>query len=237
MISIRREPPTVERAPSLETENRDMPKSYKLISATPSPYARKVRIALAEKGIPFELITEVPWDRTTSTPNYNPLEKLPVLIPEHGPPVYESSFILQYLELKHPEPRLLPDDVDDLLAARRLEVVCDGICDALVLSFFELRRRPEHQSPEWIARQRRKVDGGMKEMERLVGGREWAVGERFGLGDIAVGTVAGYIDVRFPEISWRELCPGLVAHVDRLGKRPSFRETEPSPQVISDPVV
>jgi hypothetical protein len=32
------------------------------------PYARKVRIVLAEKGIPFELITEVPWDSTTSTP-------------------------------------------------------------------------------------------------------------------------------------------------------------------------
>ena len=33
-----------------------------LISATPSPYARKVRIALAEKNIPFDLITEVPWN-------------------------------------------------------------------------------------------------------------------------------------------------------------------------------
>ena len=32
----------------------------KLLSATPSPYARKVRITLAEKGIPFELLTEVP---------------------------------------------------------------------------------------------------------------------------------------------------------------------------------
>src|SRR3712207_9552563 len=29
---------------------------YRLISAAPSPYARKVRIALAEKAIPFELI-------------------------------------------------------------------------------------------------------------------------------------------------------------------------------------
>ena len=40
----------------------------KLISATPSPYARKVRIVLAEKGIPFELITEVPWDSTAVQP-------------------------------------------------------------------------------------------------------------------------------------------------------------------------
>ena len=32
-----------------------------LLSATPSPYARKNRIALIEKGIPFELQTEIPW--------------------------------------------------------------------------------------------------------------------------------------------------------------------------------
>ena len=112
----------------------------RLISATPSPYARKVRIALAEKGLPFELITEVPWDRTTSTPKYNPLEKLPVLILEDGSSVYESSFILQYLELKYPQPPLLPGNVDGVIAARRLEVLCDGICDAVVLSFFEKMR-------------------------------------------------------------------------------------------------
>jgi glutathione S-transferase len=210
---------------------------YKLISATPSPYARKVRIALAEKGIPFELVTEVPWNSTTSTPKYNPLEKLPVLIREDGYSVYESRFILEYLEVKHPTPRLLPDTADDILKARRLEVLCDGICDALVLTFFERRRQPEHQSREWIARQRRKVDGGLREMERLLSGREWAVGNRFGLGDIAVGTVAGYINVRFPEIPWRELHPGLAAHSDRLEERPSFRNSVPAPQVITDPVV
>ena len=71
---------------------------YRLISATPSPYARKVRIALAEKGIVFELITEVPWDSTTQTPRHNPLEKLPVLLLEGGGSVYESSYILEYLE-------------------------------------------------------------------------------------------------------------------------------------------
>jgi glutathione S-transferase len=210
---------------------------YKLISATPSPYARKVRIALAEKDVPFELITEVPWNSTTSTPKYNPLEKLPVLICDDGSSVYESRFILEYIELKHPEPRLLPDDVDEILDARRLEVLCDGICDALVLTFFERRRQPEHQSREWMARQRRKIDGGLREMERMVAGRDFAVGDRFGLGDIAVGTVVGYIDVRFPEIDWRSLYPGLAAHSDRLEQRPSFRDTRPSPQVITDPVV
>lgn len=40
----------------------------RLISATPSPYARKVRIALHENGTPFEFVTEAPWNRDASAP-------------------------------------------------------------------------------------------------------------------------------------------------------------------------
>lgn len=209
---------------------------FKLISATPSPYARKVRIALAEKQLPFELLTEVPWDSSTSTPKYNPLEKLPVLLLEDGSSVYESSFILQYLELKYPERPLLPKNADDILAARKLEVLCDGVCDALVLTFFE-RMRGNAASPEWISRQRRKIDGGLKEIARLVGDREWAVGECFGLGDIAAGVVAGYISLRFPEIQWREQYPGLARLSERLESRPSFKNSVPYAQTIADKIV
>ncbi len=207
-----------------------------LISATPSPYARKVRIALAEKGIAFELLTEVPWNDTTSTPKFNPLEKLPVLILEDGSSVYESNYILQYLELKYPTPPMLPADVDGILAARKLEVLCDGVCDALVLTFFE-RMRGDGASTEWTARQRRKIDGGVKEMARLVGKSDWAVGDRFGLGDIAAGTVVGYMTVRFPELPWRTQYPNLAALSDRLEQRPSFKNSVPSAQKITDKIV
>lgn len=209
---------------------------FKLISATPSPYARKVRIALAEKGIPFELATEVPWDSGTQTPKYNPLEKLPVLITEQDEGIYESSYILQWLELKYPEPPLLPRDVDGILSARKLEVLCDGVCDAVVLTFFE-RLRKETQSPEWLARQRRKIEGGVREMARLVGDRRYAVGGAFTLGDIAVGTALGYLRVRFAEFDWMSLYPQLDAYALRLDERPSFANSVPYPQTIRDKVV
>ena len=209
---------------------------YRLISATPSPYARKVRIALAEKGIPFELVTEVPWDSTTTTPKYNPLEKLPVLIADDGTSVYESRFILEYLELKHPTPAMLPRDVDGIIAAKRLEVLCDGICDALILMFFE-KQRTAGQSAEWTARQRRKVDGGLKEMARLVSDREYTVGDRFGLGDIAVATVTGYIGVRWPDLGLRTMYPNLAAFSDQMEQRPSLQASRPFAQIIKDKII
>jgi len=208
-----------------------------LISATPSPYARKVRIALAEKGIPFELVTEVPWNSTTATPQHNPLEKLPVLIFEDGSSVYESRYILEVIEAKWPEPALVPAEIWSRLAARKVEVIADGVCDASVLLFWERHRPADQQSAEWIARQRRKVDGGLRTLAETAGDRDWVVGDRFGLADIATGTVLRYLDVRFPEHPWRSQYPNLVALSARLEARPSFAGTVPVPQVISDKVV
>ncbi len=210
---------------------------YKLISATPSPYARKVRIALIEKGIPFELITEVPWDRTTQTPKYNPLEKLPILITDDGRSVYESRYILEWLEAKHPTPPMLPDDIDGKLSARHMEVLADGVCDAFVLSFFERMRPPEQQSREWMDRQRRKMDGGLAAIANLIGERDFAVGDRFGLADIAAATVVGYLAVRDRAYDWQGRHPTLARYSARMEQRPSLAATRPVPQTISDKVV
>ena len=128
---------------------------YRLISATPSPYARKVRIQLAEKAIAFELITEVPWNADTRTPQFNPLEKLPILICDDGTSVYESRFINEWIEFKHPDPPLVPRDLDGILAVKRFEILADGVCDALVLLFLEKSRTAEKRSLEWTARQQR----------------------------------------------------------------------------------
>lgn len=210
----------------------------KLISATPSPYARKVRIALAEKGIPFELVTEVPWNADATTPDHNPLGKLPVLILDSGETVYESDYILEWLEHHYPEPSMLPDDPLERLAARRLEVLADGVCDAFVLWIFETFRDEGKQSQPWMERQLRKIRGGLAEIDRLVpANAEWCVGDRFGLADIAVGTVVDYLRVRCPSIEFGAEHPDLVSRLARLSERPSFRDTVPVPQQIEGSVV
>jgi glutathione S-transferase len=209
----------------------------KLLSATPSPYARKVRIALAEKGLRYELVTEVPWDADASAPLYNPLGKIPVLIPDDGEPVFESSFILEWLEAKHPAPPLVPADADGRLAARRLEVIADGVCDATVLTLFE-RMRGDGCSAPWLARQRRKIEDGTAALARAVApGARFALGDSFGLADIAIGSALGYRDVRLPDFGWKASHPALSDWFARLSERPSFAATVPRPQGFKDPVV
>lgn len=209
----------------------------KLLSATPSPYARKVRITLAEKGLPFELLTEVPWNADTATPRHNPLEKVPVLILDDGTTYYESRFILEYLEIKHPDPPMFPKDPDEFLAAKRLEVLMDGICDAAVLVIFERQRAEELRSAPWEERQMRKIEGGFKEVDCLVPEEGFCVGNRFGLGDIAVVSLLDYIALRLPDIRWQDAHPNLVAFQKRMADRPSIRDTVPHVQQIDQAVV
>ena len=209
---------------------------YNLISATPSPYARKVRIQLAEKGIPFELITEVPWNSDTQTPLYNPLEKLPVLICPDGSSVFESRYINEWIEYKHPATPLFPTDVDGILAVKRFEVIVDGACDALVQMFFEIARDPDKQSQPWFNRQQRKVDGALRYLSTTIGEKEFCHDDAFTLADIASGTLLRYLSVRWPAKPWRETYPNLAIYSDRLELRPSFKNSVPVPQIIRDRV-
>jgi glutathione S-transferase len=209
----------------------------KLISATPSPYARKVRIALAEKSLRFELLTEVPWNDDTTLPRHNPLEKLPVLILDDGSTIWESSFILEWIERKFPNPPLLPADDDGILAHKQMDALATGICDAFLLVFFEWMRPEAHRSQPWIDRQMRKVRGGLAEIARVVGDQTYAVRNSFGIADIAAGSALGYLDVRYPDLGWRSSYRNLSRYMNGLMLRPSFQATVPYPQDITGKVV
>jgi glutathione S-transferase len=130
----------------------------------------------------------------------------------------------------------LPKDVDGILAAKKLDVLCNGICDAVVLTHFERMREGGGSAP-WLARQRRKIEGGLREMAALIGDKTWAVGTQFGLGDIAAASAAGYLTVRFPELKIAQLYPAFAVYCERLEQRPSLLNNQPFPQTISDKVV
>jgi glutathione S-transferase len=210
----------------------------KLINNGPSPYGRKVMIALREKGIPFEIEWDIPWHKDTTVHHYNPLQQLPILLGENGEVVYESSYILAWLERHYPAPALAPEDPDDVLALRLLQVLSVGIMDAITRINFEMARPVESQSREWMGRQERKIVGAVAEIGRLIGDNAFALGDSFGLADLEVGTVLGHFDFmarNIPALSelldgrirWRELHPNLGRYIDALEQRPSFLASTP----------
>ena len=207
----------------------------KLINAKASPFGRKVAIALIEKGIPFEMIFDEPWSDQTCTPQYNPLEQLPILIADNGEIAFDSTFILEWMERRYPSPPLLPPDDDGILAAKRLQVLAEGVMMAAGAVVSELSRPTPGTA--WIERQNRKVAGGIEAIERQVRGKAFAIGDRFGQADIGVGCNLSMLsfmaaDLRIAEIGWRENHPELAAYVDRLEARPSFQKTQPRSMAV-----
>ncbi len=81
------------------------------------------------------------------------------------------------------------------------------------------------QSREWIARQRQKVDAGVAELARELADKSWCNGDAYSLADIATGCALGYLDLRHPDIGWRDAYPNLARLAEKLGKRPSFQDT------------
>jgi glutathione S-transferase len=110
-------------------------------------------------------------------------------------------------------------------------VLADCTLDAVLLDVFELSR--PQVDPEWERRQRRKVDGGVAEIARLVGERPFAMAGRFTLADAAVGALLGSLSMSagkydgVPGSDWRERHPALGRYFDRLDQRPSFVATRP----------
>ena len=193
-----------------------------------SPYAQKVKIALAEKGIEFE--PRLPDLFTGSDAAFaaaNPRQEVPALVVDDQTAIFDSRVIVEYLDNASPVMKLLPEDTRPRIQARRWEALADGCTDAVVAISMEKRRPAEYQYGEWSARQRGKVERALDAMAEDLGSRTWCCGDFFNLADIAVGCCLGFMELRLPEISWRTEYPSLARLSNKLAQRTSFRDTAP----------
>ena len=209
---------------------------FKLINARPSPFGRKVAIALIEKGLDYTVQYDVPWGTGTCTPDYSPLEQLPILVTEAGENIYDSVYILDWLEAKYPQPALLPDGVDARLDAKLRQLLGERLMEVAQAIIFELHR-PE-PSAAWIERQTRKLPRVLDELERQYAAR--GTPATIDLGDIAVATtltifefaVRAGLTKPIDALVWRDRYPALTAFVDAIEHRPSFAATVPQPMDV-----
>ncbi|MFO0387828.1 MAG: glutathione S-transferase N-terminal domain-containing protein [bacterium] len=199
----------------------------KLIGSHTSPYARKVRVVLAEKKLDHQFAPEDVWSPNTGIKEFNPLGKVPCLIMDDGGAVFDSRVICEYLDGLSPNARLIPQDSRARIAVKTWEALADGLCDAAIAVRLESQRPSEKQDAAFMARQRGKVDSALEAIAKGLGDNPWCVGVNMTLADIAVGTALAYLDFRFPQISWREHYPNLQRLQEKLEKRASFVDTAP----------
>jgi glutathione S-transferase/RNA polymerase-associated protein len=156
-----------------------------------SPYAQKVKIALAEKGVPFEAILPVAIGsgaRTGELAAANPRGEVPVLV-DGEVTLFDSSVIVAYVEERWPEPPLLPDAPAERARVRTLEEVMDTHYEAINWGLGEIRfmgRAKGELAAKIEARAAQQVAAWQRWLEKQLGGAEWFGGASFGWADLSV---------------------------------------------------
>jgi glutathione S-transferase len=178
-----------------------------LYDAPRCPYAARVRIVLAEKGVEVDVVEIDLSDRPDWLYEKNPKGRVPVL-EEDDRPLAESAVLMEFLEERYPEPALLPADPADRAAVRLLIFRADELTDP----YYALRREEDGA--------RERFDAALGRLEGLLGEQPYLSGAEYGLADIAlVPWVLRARDMLGVELDG---FPALTDWLGRLEQRPAI---------------
>jgi glutathione S-transferase len=192
-----------------------------------SPFVRKVRAALAEKGVHYEQNPVMPFGVSDEYRRKSPLGKIPCY--EDGDFVLpDSSCIIAYLERVHPKPALYPRDAKEFGRALWYEEYGDTkLMDSVGPVFFEryvkknvLQQEPDESRVRQLLEE--VVPPVFDYLEREVGDRDVLVGTHFSIADIAIASPFvnfAHAGERVDPSRW----PNLASYVERIHARPSFK--------------
>jgi glutathione S-transferase len=198
-----------------------------------SPFVRKVRVVLAEKNVPYELVPVFPAAAEPDFRKMSPLGKIPAYKDDGERTLCDSSVICAYVERTHPAPPLYPQDPYAYARALWFEEYGDSALVSVLgpKIFFEkivapgFFKRPTNQEM---------VDKAVAEevpplcdyLEGQLGSGEFLVGDKLSIADVGIASPfvnfqhAGYdVDAR----KW----PKLAAYLKRIIGRPSFQACLP----------
>ncbi len=191
------------------------------------PFSRKVRLALAEKRLEFDLQVEKIWERRTAFLAMNPAGDVPVLVEADGTILSNSQVICEYLEEVYPEVNLLGTDPMQRAETRRLvgwfdvkfnrEVTDNLVGEKLMKRFLKLG---EPHGPS-IRAGHANIHYHLDYIGFLCEKRKWLAGEEFSLADIAAAAHLSSIDY-IGDVPWEEHHAARDWY-SRVKSRPSFK--------------
>jgi len=203
-----------------------MPKLYGIGA---SPFVRKVRVALAEKGIAYEHEPTIPVNVSPEYKKISPLGKIPAYSDDTHT-LADSSVICAYLERTHPQPPLYPSDPYEFARALWFEEYADGALVQITgpKIFFQRVVQPKffnQKCDESIVQKAldEELPPYFDYLESQVGDGGVIAGNHFSIGDIGLGV--HFVSLKFAGVGvdanrW----PKLARYVEHVHARPSFKK-------------
>ncbi|MBC6423717.1 MAG: glutathione S-transferase family protein [Hormoscilla sp. SP5CHS1] len=192
--------------------------------------SRRVWIALLEKQIPFELVS-LSLDGDQLQPEFlalNPFHHIPVLEDEDFS-VVESLAILDYLEAKYPTPALLPTDTKTLATVRMVEMVTVNELQPAMNPLVRQMMGFAEEDAEKMERSRKQIATVLSFLESKLNNSLYFAGEQLTLAEVVAGTLVCWLPNMGVSL---EEYPKLKNWLSGLMQRPSWQETQPTPEYI-----
>ncbi len=192
-----------------------------------SPYARKVRLVLSEKRLPYDLRLEKVWERRPEYLEMNAAGTVPTLVEDNGLVIPDSTVICEYIDEAYPDSSLMGRTLAERIEVRRLAAWCDGKFAAEVTNNLygekHLRRQTTRGNPDPAA-----IRTGYAAMRYhldyigwLAETRKWLAGSMLSLADFAAAAHLSTLDF-LGEVDWTVSLPAKEWYA-RMKSRPSFR--------------
>ncbi|MFY2203384.1 glutathione S-transferase, partial [Escherichia coli] len=193
-----------------------------------SPFGMRTRIALSEKGVPYEYREENLPDKSPLLLQSNPVhKKIPVLLHD-SKPICESLNIVQYVDDTWPEKApFFPSDPFGRSQARFWGDLIDKKMYDAGTKLWKLKGEAQEEA-------KKEFLGLVRLLEEQLGDKEFFGGESFGYVDIALVPFASwfYAYEKCAGFSMEEECPTLMAWVKRCMGRESVAKTLPDPKKV-----
>lgn len=208
-----------------------------LYGAPLSPFVRKVRLYLLEKGLDYQLEIVTPFGQPAWFRELSPLGRIPAMR-DGDVTLADSSVICQYLEEKHPQlAPLYGRDAEERAWVRWLEKYSDyEVAPLATFGVFRNRAlKPTMGQPcDEAAVQAAltdKLPPHFDYLEKALGSAEYFVGERLTMADLAFTTQLINMEHGGERLD-AERWPRLAAHYERITARDSVQAVVPGEQKI-----
>jgi len=197
----------------------------KLYLSPTSPFARKVKVALLEKGAQaaFEEVRVDPWATPAELAAANPLSQVPTLVTDSGEAIGNSDTILAWIERRFPQPSLLPAGEAALTRAQAVAAIAQGLIETTVGVVLEHRRPAQQQSAAMLERRLTTIQRAVAALAQRFDRAQ----DRFHHDGIGVACALAYLDLRLPEWDWRPVAPKLADWLVWAEARTSMQASVP----------
>lgn len=196
------------------------------------PFSRRMRLALAEYGVPVELVDEEPWDPSPDIYELNPAGTIPVYLEDVTSPVCGVESISEFLEeTRNQRTSLIPGDAFERAEVRRLtgwfdtkfyaEVTEPVITEKVIKRFLPREHGGGGMDTVRVRQAMTRLREHLDYIGHLADHRVWLAGDQLSLADLAAAAHLSTVDY-FGDIPWTEY-PVAKSWYQRMKSRPSFR--------------